>query len=649
MKHLKILSFVFLLITSSCYTQNATKLIDSLKQVVLTNPKDSVKVKAYSDLCWYYRSVSLDTAFIYGKRALDLAIKTNNKQGEAQAYNDLGILYYDISNFKTSIAYYNKTLNYRKSIQDSMGMAGVYNKLGIAYQRIFKMDSAIFYATNALKIYEAKHHVKYAAIIKNNIANIYQDLKQYNKALKSHLEVAEIYKNINDLNGLTYSYTNIGNAYLFLKDTIKALDFYSKGIEIAKNNNFKSELATLYNNLGSVYKGRNDFNNAIEAYNKSLNIRKKLNDNYGVASAAINIGGLQVESSSLYKAEENLRLGLNLSKTTGAKELELVAYGSLLSFFAFKKNTDSILHYQNLYNSLQDTIFSDKTTKQVAEIQEKYNAAEREKEILLQRADLAEKELDLNRKNTQLIGLIVLVLVISTLGYLLYKQQKIKNQQLLKEGELKEALIKIETQNKLQEQRLRISRDLHDNIGAQLTFIISSIENLQYGFKIKNEKLTNKLTSISEFTKDTISELRDTIWAMNKSEITLEDLQTRVSNFIDKANSTSHSVLVEFNIETSLLADLKFTSVNGMNIYRIIQEAVNNAIKYAEAKSITVSINKVNQGVKIEITDDGKGFDLNSIKQGNGLNNMKKRAKDIGAELLVSSALGKGTTIMFLV
>ena len=235
------------------------------------------------------------------------------------------------------------------------------------------------------------------------------------------------------------------------------------------------------------------------------------------------------------------------------------------------------------------------------------------------------------------------------LFYLLYKQQKLKNEQLLKEGELKEALIKIETQNKLQEQRLRISRDLHDNIGAQLTFIISSIENLQYSFKIKNEKLTNKLTGITGFAKDTINELRDTIWAMNKNEITLEDLQTRVLNFIDKANSASNTINVEFNVEASLLSNLKFTSVKGMNIYRIIQEAVNNAIKYAEPQTVKVSVNKMNQGVKIEIIDDGKGFDINNINKGNGLNNMGKRAKDIDTELLINSELGRGTSITFTV
>lgn len=77
-----------------------------------------------------------------------------------------------------------------------------------------------------------------------------------------------------------------------------------------------------------------------------------------------------------------------------------------------------------------------------------------------------------------------LTFIIKLIGFLVYNQQKLKNRQLHKENELRDALIQIETQNRLQEQRLRISRDLRDNIGAQLTFIISSIDNLKYGFNL---------------------------------------------------------------------------------------------------------------------------------------------------------------------
>src|SRR5690606_18559390 len=216
------------------------------------------------------------------------------------------------------------------------------------------------------------------------------------------------------------------------------------------------------------------------------------------------------------------------------------------------------------------------------------------------------------------------------------------NRQLQKESELKTALAKIETQNKLQEQRLRISRDLHDNIGAQLTFIISSIDNLKFGFTDISEKLGQKLTGISQFASQTIYELRDTIWAMNKENITFEDLQARIANFIEQAKNASEKTEFSFNIEKNVDETHVFSSVEGMNIYRINQEAVNNALKYAAADEDEVNISKEKNKHQIEIADNGKGFDPNTTEMGNGLNNMKKRAREIGGTLQIKSSK-KGT------
>jgi len=187
---------------------------------------------------------------------------------------------------------------------------------------------------------------------------------------------------------------------------------------------------------------------------------------------------------------------------------------------------------------------------------------------------------------------------------------------------------------------------LNDNIGAQLTFIIPSIDNLKYGFDIKDAKLTNKLETISEFTSSAIYELRDTIWAMNKTEVSIEDLQSRISNFIDKADVASDGVEFNFSSNTSEIGNLKFTSVEGMNIYRIIQESINNALKYSEAKHINVDFSAEEHTLVFKISDDGKGFDIQNIQMGNGINNMNKRAHDIAADIDVSSAINKGTQVV---
>ncbi|WP_417881524.1 tetratricopeptide repeat-containing sensor histidine kinase [Xanthomarina gelatinilytica] len=640
----KLLLFLALLIHVCVFSQSPKEIIDSLKTELTKNPSDSIKVKSFSDLCWFYRTVSMDSAFFYGNKALELSKNTKNENGIAQAYNDIGILHYTLAEYNEAMGNYRNSLNIRKRIKDTLGQASLYNKMGLCFQNTFKLDSAIYYNTRALEIYEQQNKLKNASALKGNIANIYRGLKQYDKALKTHLEILETAKTIEDYPMMTRSYNNIANAYLHLQDTLNSKRYFKQGIEVAKTHNLYNELGALYNNYGSLLASTGQMQDGIDNILKSLSIRKKITDNQGIASSSLNLGDLYLRMGEYKTAKGYLDEGIKLAEQYNANELRVNGYSNLSYYFAFNKNIDSVQYYQRKYKLVEDSLFNNRITREVAEVQEKYNANERENQILLQRAELAEKERDISYKNNFILGLVALAVVISLFGFLVYNQQKLKHNQLKKETELKEALIKIETQNKLQDQRLRISRDLHDNIGAQLTFIISSLDNLKYGFKLP-DNLSEKLKHISEFTSSTIYELRDTIWAMNKTEISFEDLQARISNFIEKANKSSHAVTFNFNVDKELKNHKMFTSVQGMNIYRIIQEAINNALKYANATQIDVDFSSKNTVYELKITDNGIGFDLNNIEFGNGINNMKKRAHELEAEFEITSQLNNGTTI----
>jgi len=214
---------------------------------------------------------------------------------------------------------------------------------------------------------------------------------------------------------------------------------------------------------------------------------------------------------------------------------------------------------------------------------------------------------------------------------------------------LQTALTAIHVQNKLQEQRIAISRDLHDNIGSQLTFIISSVENIKYFIGDKNDKVFGRLSKIGDFTKETISELRDTIWTMNKEAISFEDLLGRISNFVNQAKIASEEINIE--LINTVAEDFKkeFTSKEGIYIYRIVQEAVNNAIKYADSSNIKVVLENDQNNFQITIEDNGNGFDLDNTTLGNGLHNMQKRAGEIDAKIQIESIVKTGTTIKLLV
>ena len=115
-------------------------------------------------------------------------------------------------------------------------------------------------------------------------------------------------------------------------------------------------------------------------------------------------------------------------------------------------------------------------------------------------------------------ALIITGVLLLMVGFFIIKQIKFKQQKLIEANRLKDEIAKIKTQEQLNQERLRISRDLHDNIGSQLTFIISSIDNMSYFMKDTNNELKTKLQELNEFSRSAITELRGTINKLNKSK-----------------------------------------------------------------------------------------------------------------------------------
>lgn len=301
-------------------------------------------------------------------------------------------------------------------------------------------------------------------------------------------------------------------------------------------------------------------------------------------------------------------------------------------------------YYTNLFVEVLKEKFSTENAKSVADLEIKYQTANKEKLLAVNKAKLLKNEIEVKNKDLALIAAGILIVFLALIGLFIVRQQRLKTKQQKQEYQLKKAITKIETQNKLQRQRLSISRDLHDNIGAQLTFIISSIDNIKYAFPTADVNLNTKLNTISNFTKATILELRDTIWAMNSSEITFEDLHSRILNFINKAQKCQESIAFTFVVEPNL-KDLKLSSVMGMNLYRTIQEAVNNSIKHADAKTISITIKRDQEDIQILICDDGIGFDQKTISKGNGLLNMEKRIEEIKGSIAFKQTENCGTQI----
>lgn len=648
-KNILVCIFCFCLLSYS-QAQNKTNRLDSLLTVAKRIKNDSSKIRQYNKIAFEYIFNDTKKASAIINEGKQLAKTTVFNFGLTELTNTHGILM-DVTGKSDSAKYYfEKALEMSREHRFTKIESMCVNNLGMFNWNRGNYDAALSYFFQALKMNEADNNEQSTGVALNNIGLIYQEMKLSEKALTYHYKALKVREKYSLENEQIASLNNIGINLKELERLDEAIEVYNKGIEIAKRKNNLVDYYRLLDNLANVYrlKGQNDL--ALKTYLKALDKPENFDANEkGELSTLNNIASLYNENDEPNKAISYIKKGLKLVEKY--PDIELLAADLYLTSAESNymlKNYSQARANKEKFIVLKDSIFSESNAKEMAKLEIKYETEKKEKEILVQRAELAEKELHINTKNYQLFGLMALVLILGVLGYLFYNQQKLKNIQLTKENELKDALLKIETQNRLQEQRLNISRDLHDNIGAQLTFIISSIDNLKYSFKIDDANLTNKLSIISNFTKETIYELRDTIWAMNKNEITFGDLQSRISNFIDKADIASAETSFVFKTETEAVKHIKLTSIEGMNMYRIIQEAVNNAIKYAEASKIEVVISKENNTLKIEIIDNGKGYNMNNVASGNGINNIKKRALDLNAEVLLTSQENKGTQVVLL-
>jgi signal transduction histidine kinase len=545
------------------------------------------------------------------------------------------------------VAIFRNNLNDAEKIDYELGQADAHSQLSLVYGYQGNYEKSTQHALDGIKIYEKLGKME-------RVADYYAELGYSMKYrdLPKALSYMQKGKNIAEANNFKNELKDIYNNYGVLKEIQQELDsalfYFEKGLQIKQSLNDTIGIPYSWSNMAGVYGLQQNFSKSREYFNKALQQRLIWEDSTNVAENYTQLGEVFMAEKKWQEAIPLMHKSLPISIKKQYQNLTQYNYKMLSDIYKKLNNADSALFYFEKYATLKDSIHSQKVQESIAQMNIEFETEKKQNEILKQRAQLAEKDLEVRRKNTFIFGSLGLAFLLGLLGYLLYNQQKLKNRQLQKESELKTALAKIETQNKLQEQRLRISRDLHDNIGAQLTFIISSIDNLKFGFTDMGEKLGNKLSGISAFTQQTIYELRDTIWAMNKESISFEDLQARIANFIEHAKSASENTEFSFNIDENVDENRVFSSVEGMNIYRIIQEAVNNALKYAAAETIEVNIERTDKKLKIEIADNGRGFDENTVQMGNGLNNMKKRAKEIGGQLDVVSIPKKATRVSLL-
>jgi two-component system NarL family sensor kinase len=540
------------------------------------NPNETIKIYEKYGL-EYSNSGKFDKSIFCFNEVIKLAIKVNNSDIKASAYNEIGNAYADLGNNLEALKNYQNCLKNINESDFSLN-ARVHKNIGALFLSWKKFDQALNYYNQA-QIFADKAGDKItAADCLNNKGTVYEQQHKFDAANKVYNTALQVYISQNKNDRICLTYNNLAILNKVQGKSTAATQFYQKAIEFAKKAQNKWITAALTNNYGNLLSETGNFNQSEKELLDALKLSKE-------------IGAKQL----IYESLENLSLNAEREKD-------------------FKK---AYQYHQQFYTANKDFI-NIENTQEVSRLQEQFEAVSKQKKIEGLNKQNTIQQLSIANKNKTIFIIMGVFIVMGIISFLLFNRNKLSQAA------------------KIQDEKLRISRELHDNIGSQLTFISNSIES----FETENG-LNGKLQEAHKITKNTIQELRRTVWLINQSEFSLEEFVIKLRDYV-KPLETGKPIII---IHADNPEDCIFKPIMATNLFRIIQECVNNSLKYAHASLLEITFKCEVNKLHLIIADNGKGFDPKIVSDGYGLKNIKARVEILKGIYTLETEAKKGTKI----
>ena len=397
----------------------------------------------------------------------------------------------------------------------------------------------------------------------------------------------------------------------------------------------------------------------------------------------------------------HLQYAAKLSRSTKALIDAIEADFLLSESFERINMPDSALHYFRNYSYLKDSVLTLEKQKMITEVTARYESEKKEQEIKmlekeseassyllqLRNQQIDKQQLEDEKKSQQLD----LALKQNEINKLDAFQKALNLENEKKENEKKHARLKLlekeaafqklfasqqnqqkkiawicaaailmfasyliyrymrrkqwQNHQEVLNERLRISRELHDEVGSTLSGIAMYSHLTREQIKAdKREEVDKSLNSIQQSAGEMIGKLSDIVWLVNPEKDSFQRLIERLEEFASDIARTKN-IELKVNLEEKLMEqDLPVDKRR--SIYLFCKEAITNAVKYSNADSIELTMKEMdNKKIGFFISDNGNGFDPLKVRKGNGLLNMQERAKKLNGQFLLETAPGQGTTI----
>lgn len=570
---------------------------------------------------YYYRSL-IDKAAETYQQALNVALNHKNNHFINLAKIRLAYILSDKGQKKLAREIFQYILNESNRDNDYINKIEALNALALFEDNNNHSAQSAAYYVEALKTAEANNDKYYTAVILNNLGLIKLGANNNEQALKDFEKAYQYAVQLNNPRLAFHLSNNIALIYLNEKKYKEALQQHEKNLLYARLTDNLKELYVAFINISSVYTRINDLNGADKYIDSAIFLMKKAKHHNELSKGYIGKSQILIKKKEYQQALKYLDSALIISDSLKNLENQTDIFYFYSIIFEIQGKYKEALEKFKQFKQYNDSLEEKRNNKYLSEIQVQYEVDKKQDELEKEKQEklLLEKENRLKDSRIYFILLssIAIILLSGAFVYIRYNRQK-----RLQHQKFSQQLIQ-----SLENERSRIAKDLHDDIGQSLSSIKSKIALLH------KEDNNSVFKHFEEQIGKLIEQTRQISRRLYPSYLEKIGLIRSVAQLMEKTQNNSN-LICSFDIDEEIE---KLNVDKKTHLYRIIQECINNTIKHAEAKSLKVVIEKVSPDEFILIyRDNGIGVIKSKKDQAEGIGFMiiKERTNILNGNLSI--------------
>jgi len=627
---------------------------DSLLTDLSREKQDSDKANTILWIGVLYLDNHPDSAEYYAKALCKLCEKSHLPSGLANGLSMQACILSSQNKYGEAIAMEMEAIEVAKKANLQRPLANIYNNTAICYSDMGEKLSSLDYYLKAAAIYEMINDSSSMTFIYGNIASVYNDLKEYKSGYVYALKGILLCRKLHSTHGLGSGMVNLSTALINLKRYDTALVVLFENKELARNENNKYQQVNVLANIDYAYAGLAKFNLIKANADEMMSLSTSIDNKEGICYALVGLAEYWAHQKKFALAIHYADSAISLARSAGLVSVLRDSYQEASNIEVIFGNISRYHHYDDLRDSVDEVLLSDRILKNTQELDAKYSLNKKQAEIDALNKQREIQQLTLKQRNTMNWALFSLVLVTALTGFLYnrnYRQKKkllqantLLQQQRITELEKERQLLAARAVLQGQvEERTRLARDLHDGLGSILSSTKYSFSNMSENLIITPDTAAAYDRGMDMLDRS-ITELRRIAHNMMPEALVRFGLDSAVKDF---CNSVDQSGAIHLTYQSFEIKENSIPPLTAGAVYRIIQELVNNILKHANATTALVQLIRKNDTLSITVEDNGRGFDpvILQTSDGRGYLNLKNRVAYLNGTIDIQSGLEKGTSV----